>query len=90
MVAAGLTRGGEVGVGPAGDHRGGLLLRDLGLTRRARKGIVALQEQPLLFLLARSRPHPDQMPAALEALALQLEVEMALGIASRSSGGCGA
>src|SRR5208337_3705824 len=41
--------------------------------------VVALDEQPVLVLVARLAPHPDEMPAALQLLAIELELEMALG-----------
>ena len=40
--------------------------------------IVALDQKPVLALLARLAPHPDQMPTALQFLTMKLELEVAL------------
>src|SRR5829696_5660305 len=80
MVRADLAGGRELVVGEARQHRGGFLVRDLGLCRRAGELVVALNEQPLLLLLVRARAHANQVPAPLQALPVQREIEMALGI----------
>src|SRR5690606_4631692 len=42
---------------------------------------VALDEQPVLLLLARFLRHPHKMPAAVKLLAVQFEFEVTFGIA---------
>ena len=55
-----------------------MLLEDVGVCGGAGVFVVALDQQPILPLLPRLDAHPDQMPAALEFLAVKLELEMAL------------
>src|SRR5215207_943402 len=81
MVRADLAGGRELVVGEARQDRGGFLVRDLGLCRRAGELVVALNEQPLLLLLVRARAHAHEVPAALQPLPIEREIEMALGIA---------
>ena len=69
---------GEVVDRPAGFHRLRALLENVGGPGRAGEFIVALDQKPILALLARLGAHPDQMPATLEFLTVKLEVELAL------------
>ena len=52
----------------ARENGGGLFVRDLGLTRIARKLVATLEEQPLLLLLVRARAHAHEVPAPLQPL----------------------
>ena len=70
--------GGDVLDRAAGDHRGGLFLEDVGIGLAAGGLVAALDQQPVLPLLAALRAHADEVPAALELRALQREVEPAL------------
>src|SRR5207302_2858138 len=54
------------------------LFGDVGLAGVPRVLIVGLDEKPLLLLLAGAWPHPHQVPAALEARAVERNVEVAL------------
>ena len=65
----------------AGLHRFRPLLEDVGGTGRSGGLVVAFDQQPVLAFLARLAGHADQMPAAVQLLAVELELEMALGIA---------
>ena len=53
-------------------------LEEVGVSGGAGVFVVALDQEPILALLARLGAHPDQMPAAVEFLAAKLELEMAL------------
>ena len=64
-----------------GLHRFRPLLEDVDCTGRARRIIIALDQQPVLALLARLAGYADKMPAAMELLAVELELEMAFRIA---------
>ena len=55
------------------------LLQDVRRVLGSREFVIALDEEPVLVLVARLAAHPHQMPAALELLAGELELEMALG-----------
>ena len=63
---------------PAGIDRLWPLFEDIGFIGGAGEFIVALDEKPVLALFARLAVHPHEMPAAVELLAVQLELEMAL------------
>ena len=67
-------------VGASRKDGGQLLLGDLRLARFPGELVVALEEKPLLLLLAGPRAHAHEMPAAFQALALQRELEVAFGI----------
>ena len=60
MVRADLAGGRELVVGEARQDRGGFLVRDLGLCRRAGELVVALNEQPLLLLGRDNRVPTDR------------------------------
>src|SRR5690606_11613652 len=62
-------------------HRFRPLIENVGCARRPRSLVVAFDEQPVLTLLPRLTPHPHQMPSPGELLAVELEVQMAFGIA---------
>src|SRR4051794_15342859 len=81
MIATDLAGGGEIGIRLPGDDGGGLNLRNLWITRRSRKSIVSLEQEPLLLRLSRSWPHAYEMPTALEALAVEFEVKVPFGVA---------
>src|SRR3546814_3453904 len=66
---------------PAGLHRFRPLLENVGVLVAAREVVVALDEEPVLLLLARLVGHAHQVPASAQLLAVQLEVEMPLGVA---------
>src|SRR5690606_27967941 len=59
-------------------HRFRPLLEDVWIVFGAGGFVVALDEQPVVALLARPPRHADEMPAAAELLAFQLEFQMAL------------
>src|SRR5690606_3009881 len=46
-----------------------------------REVVIALDQEPVLPLLARLARHPHEVPASSQLLAVDLEIEMALGIA---------
>src|SRR5690606_37236149 len=54
------------------------LLEDVWVVFGAGGFVVALDEQPVVALLARPPRHADEMPAAAELLAFQLEFQLAL------------
>src|SRR5215203_7426573 len=80
MVLADTTGGSELVVGAAGQDRGRFLVGDLGLRRRAGERVVTLDEQPLLLLLMRARPHAHEVPAPFQPLAVEREIKVALGV----------
>src|SRR5829696_5012344 len=80
MILADLTGGGELIVGATGQDRGRFLVGDLGLGRRAGERVVTLDEQPLLLLLVRAGAHPHEVPAPFQALPIEREIKMALGV----------
>src|SRR5208282_4912340 len=43
--------------------------------------VLAFNEQPVLVTLALARAHSHQMPAAVKFLAVEIEIEMAFGVA---------
>ena len=65
--------------GASGGGGIGPLLQNVGRIVASGEFVVALDEQPVLVLVARLAPHADQMPAALQLLAHELEFEMAFG-----------
>src|SRR3546814_12809753 len=58
---------------PAGLHRFRPLLENVGVLVAAREVVVALDEEPVLLLLARLVGHAHQVPASAQLLAVQLE-----------------
>ena len=56
-------------------------MRDAKKVGRVGGGVVLLDQQPVLPLLARLALHAHEMPAAAELLPVQFEFQMALGIA---------
>src|SRR3546814_10483107 len=62
-------------------HRFRPLVENVRVLVAAGEVVVALDEQPVLLLVARLLRHAQQMPAPAELLALQLEIEVPLGIA---------
>src|SRR3546814_5887966 len=62
-------------------HRFRPLVENVRVLVAAGEVVVALDEQPVLLLVARLLRHAHQMPAPAELLALQLEIEVPLGIA---------
>ena len=79
MILADLT-GGEFVVGAAGQDRGGFLVGDLRLGRRAGEFVVSLDEQPLLLFFMRARAHAHEVPAPFQPLPIEREIKMALGV----------
>src|SRR6202023_3513835 len=63
----------------SGRRRLRVLFENVRSVFRPRIFVVALDEQPVVVLLARVPAHPDEMPAAFELLPVKLELEMALG-----------
>ena len=57
----------------------GPLFQDVGRALRPRVLVFALDEEPVLVLVARFLMHPDEMPPAVELLPMKLELEMSLG-----------
>ncbi len=69
----------ELAGGAAAEKRGRRLVGDVRLAGLPSEFVVGLDQQPRLGLLAAPRPHPHQVPAAVEAAAVQRDVEVAFG-----------
>src|SRR3954468_1352824 len=80
MILADLTGGRELVVGAARQDRGGFLVGDLRLGRRAGERVVTLDEQPLLLLLVWAGAHPYEVPASFQPLPIEREIKGALGV----------
>src|SRR4029077_3436197 len=65
--------------GASAHHRARLLLQNVGILRPARGLVLGLDQQPRLLPLARPFAHAHQMPAALELVTVEGEVETSLG-----------
>src|SRR5579862_2388672 len=63
----------------AGCDRQRLLVEDILAARAARRLVLALDQQPVVAALLRSRAQPHQMPAAVQFLAVEIEGQMPLG-----------
>jgi len=88
MVNAHVAFGGELFGGPSAQRRCDRLVRDLALARLARKFVVRLDQQPRLRFLTGLAAHSDEMPAPLEAAAVEGKFQMPFGEA-RCGSPCG-
>src|SRR5262249_48432538 len=69
---------GDLGDRSAADRRQRLLLEDIWVARAAGGLILGLDQKPGLLLFSRPAVHAHEMPASVQLLALEGEVEMAL------------
>src|SRR5690606_14342526 len=65
---------------PAGLHRLWPLFQDVRIIFTPREFVVALDEEPIVLLLARLSRHAHEMPASAQLLPVDLEIEMPLAI----------
>src|SRR5439155_3893679 len=79
MVLAQVALRRKLAGGEPAHRRARLLLGDVGLAGPPSEFVVRLDQQPRLGLLAAARPHAHQMPASLQPIAEERDVEMALG-----------
>ncbi len=70
--------GGDLLHGPAGRHRGGLALHQRVAVALHRPAVVVLDQQPVVPLLPLAALHPHQHEAALQPLAVQDDLQVAL------------
>src|SRR5262249_41742552 len=69
---------GDFGDRSAADHRQRLLLEDIRVARAAGGLILGLDQKPGLLFLSRPAVHAHEMPASMQLLAREAEVEVAL------------
>ncbi len=63
----------------SGLHGIRLLFENIGILWPARRRVVRLDQEPVVALLARLRAHAHEMPAAVQFLAVEIEIQMAFG-----------
>ncbi len=70
-------------------HRARFFFQDILVPRTAGFVVFALDQQPVVVTIVGAAAHPDEMPAAVQFLAVQIENKMALGVAAvRIAVGC--
>src|SRR5215207_3334906 len=81
MIFADSTGRSEFVVSAARQNGRCLLVHDLALICPACVFVVTFDQEPLLLLLPRARPHAHEVPPPFEPFPAKREIEMALGIA---------